>query len=102
MLRPYQVAQAAHCQSGDWRSHATIWRRLETALPLRSGQARDARLEIVEGEAEAFGEFHFGLPVEDAAGLGDVGAALLGIVLRERMEDNGDDCLFFARFFQAP
>ena len=50
----------------------------------------DLTAEEVESEAEAFLEVDFRLPVEQAAGLGDVRATLPGVVLRKRLEDDLD------------
>src|SRR5271168_5427908 len=57
--------------------------------PLPTEFSGDLAAEIFVGEAQALFEINFGLPLEDAAGFGDVGAALPGIVLGERAEDDG-------------
>jgi hypothetical protein len=45
--------------------------------------------EIVDGEAEAVLEGHFGLPAEEGAGLVDVGLAHLGVVHGQGLVDDG-------------
>jgi hypothetical protein len=45
--------------------------------------------EIFVGALQAFFQGYLWLPIQDAFGFGDVWAALLGIVLRERVEDDG-------------
>jgi len=52
--------------------------------------AGELGLEIREGFFEAFGEADLRLPTEDPAGFGNIGAALLGIILRERLDDDGN------------
>src|SRR5581483_8630583 len=43
----------------------------------------DSLAEIFEGHAQAVIKFYSGLPAQQGASLSDVGAALLGIILRE-------------------
>ena len=49
-------------------------------------------LEVVVGDPQAFFEIYFWLPLQDAAGFCDVRAALLGIVLRQRMKNDRSGC----------
>lgn len=50
---------------------------------------REGFFEIGDGGFEPLLELDAGLPMEERLGFGDVRAALLGVVGRERLEDNG-------------
>src|SRR5207245_2332108 len=67
---------------------ASVCDKLETQLGSQCGFRSHGFAEVIEGHAKSRIEKNLRLPAEQRSGLGDIGPALLGIVLGKFVEAN--------------